>query len=218
MRPAPAPCATRSRPHCLRCCRQASLFALLPPEPVALGGARQGGRQSSMNSPVGTAACPANEPGCSRRRREGQRSGRRRGRWLSWPARAPQAMYSAKSKVNACTGDPDWPLDVYRFQPPMGFETAGRLSEDRWRKSHQWCAQGNLLALACPVACRVCALHGGGRHAAYHPFRTGSVVLQRARARAACHSLACMLWCAAHTMPACCGVRRTYCWRGRRQS
>ncbi len=127
-------------------------------------------------------------------------------------------MYSAKSKVNACTGDPDWPLDVYRFQPPMGFETAGRLSEDRWRKSHQWCAQGNLLALACPVACRVCALHGGGRHAAYHPFRTGIVILQRARARAACRSLACMLWCAARTMPACCGVRRTYCWRGRRQS
>ena len=61
--------------------------------------------------------------------------------WLSSGARARQAMYSAKSRVNACTGDPDWPLDVYRYQPPMGFETAGRLSEDRWRKSHQWCAR-----------------------------------------------------------------------------
>ncbi|KAK9845205.1 hypothetical protein WJX81_000030 [Elliptochloris bilobata] len=49
-----------------------------------------------------------------------------------------QAMYTSKSKINSCTGDPDWPLDTYRFERPMGPMTAGRLTKDMWRKSHQW--------------------------------------------------------------------------------
>lgn len=48
-------------------------------------------------------------------------------------------MYTAKSKINACVNDPDWPLDVYRYQRPMGPMTAWRLTAERWRKSHQWC-------------------------------------------------------------------------------
>ena len=51
-----------------------------------------------------------------------------------------QVMYTSKSKINSCTGDPEWPLDSYRYERPMGPMTAGRLTRDIWRKSHQWCA------------------------------------------------------------------------------
>ena len=109
-------------------------------------------------------------------------------------------MYSAKSKINSCTGDPDWPLDVSRFQPPMGFETAGRLTEDRWRKSHQWCAQGTCSpwrALLCGAPfCHALCKAG---HAASRPVCTVCAILQRARARAACHSRACS-YLAAHAV------------------
>ena len=52
-----------------------------------------------------------------------------------------QVMYTSKSKINSCTGDPEWPLDAYRYERPMGPMTAGRLTRDIWRKSHQWCAR-----------------------------------------------------------------------------
>lgn len=57
-----------------------------------------------------------------------------------------QVMYTSKSKINSCTGDPEWPLDAYRYERPMGPMTAGRLTRDIWRKSHQWCAPAHDLS------------------------------------------------------------------------